>query len=116
PDSGADWKFIGVLPDSVHHPRVNSAEAWLASGRAKSPTMIWVHGTADPASEKPVNDSAAELDHTRGGRISRFMMRDPGYAWKGRFLPSLDEPPWRIEIREYDCTPAGALGNSPLPT
>jgi len=116
PDSGANWKFAGALPDSVHHPRVYSAETWLASGHPISPAMTWIHGVAGSQTEKPMNDAVGELDRSCGGRTSHLTTRDQGYAWKLRFLPGFDEPQWRIEIREYDCTSAISPEILRLPT
>jgi hypothetical protein len=36
------------------------------------------------------------------------MMRDPGYEWKQRMFPEMRALQWRIEVREYDCPPAGS--------
>jgi hypothetical protein len=55
-----------------------------------------------------MDDAAMVLDKNCGSRVSRLMMHDQGYTWKQRFFPQLGELQWRIEIREYDCTPSGA--------
>ena len=106
PDQGANWKFAGVLPDSVRYPNVMSADEWMASGHPFAPTILWIHGMADPQTEGPMNAAEHELDQACGARISRLMMRDLGFAWKQKFFPRPGESPWRIEVREYDCASA----------
>jgi hypothetical protein len=106
PDQGADWKFAGMLPDSVRYPNAISADEWLASGHPFAPTVVWIRGMADPQTEGPMDAAAHELDQTCGARVSRLMMRDQGFAWKQKFFPRLGELPWRIEVREYDCASA----------
>lgn len=108
PEGSAPWKFAGLLPDQVHHPQVKSPGDWLASGHPVGPGMIWTHGVGDPQTNGPMDEAAAELGRSCGAQTSRLTMRDPGYAWKQRFFPEIDEPQWRIEIREYDCSPAGS--------
>jgi hypothetical protein len=106
PDESADWKFAGVLPDSVRYPNVTSADEWMASGHPFAPTVMWIRGMAGPQTGGPMNEAAHELDRACGARVSRLMMRDQGYVWKQRFFPEPGESPWRIEVREYDCAPA----------
>jgi hypothetical protein len=106
PESGASWKFAGMLPDQVQHPQVKSPEQWLASGHRFAPSMIWVRGMGGQITEGPMEQAAQELDHGCGARTSRLFMRDEGYKWKQRIFPERDELPWRIEVREYDCSSA----------
>ena len=106
PDQRADWKFEGVLPDTVRYPKVTSADEWLAAGHLFTPTVVWIRGMADPQTQGPMDAAAQELDRACGARVSKLMMRDPGYAWKQRFFPQLAQLQWRIEVREYDCVPA----------
>jgi hypothetical protein len=108
PEGATPWKFAGLLPEQVQHPRVKSPQDWLASGHPVGPGMIWIRGVGDPQMNGPMEEAAAELGRSCGAQTSRLTMRDPGYAWKQRFFPEMDEPQWRIEIREYDCPPAGS--------
>jgi hypothetical protein len=108
PEGATPWKFAGLLPDQVHHPQVKSPQDWLASGHPVGPGMIWIHGVGDPQTNGPMDEAAAELGRACGAQTSRLTMRDPGYAWKQRFSPEMDELQWRIEVREYDCSPAGS--------
>ncbi|MBZ5697702.1 MAG: glycosyltransferase family 39 protein [Acidobacteriia bacterium] len=102
PGNGAIWKFAGVLPDDVRHPRVTSADKWLASGHPLATTMIWIRGMADPQTQGPMDDAAHELGQSCGAQTSRLMMRDEGYPWRQRFFPGPSGLPWRIQVREYD--------------
>ncbi len=106
PEQGADWKFAGMLPDTVRYPNVMSADEWLASGHPFAPTVIWIRGMADPQTEEPMTAAAKQLDQSCGARVSRLTMRDQGFQWKQKFFPQLGELQWRIEVREYDCASA----------
>jgi hypothetical protein len=108
PEGSMPWKFAGLLPDQVRHPRVKSPEEWLASGHSVGPTMIWVRGEADRQTNESMEAAALELGRACGTQTSRLMMRDPGYEWKKRLFPEMDEPVWRVEIREYDCSGTGS--------
>jgi hypothetical protein len=115
PNGGMDWKFAGVLPDSVRYPHVMSADEWMAAGHPFAPSIVLIRGMADPQTQGEMDGAARELDQVCGARTSRLMMRDDGYAWKQRFFPRLGELPWRIEVREYDCAPAMSPEIYPLP-
>jgi hypothetical protein len=99
--------FNGFLPEAPHTSQVWSADSWKAAGRPIQPYMIWLNaaGSSDSGS---MSDAAASLDSQCGGRVARYLVRDPAYDWKKRFFPQLDAAPWRIEIRQYLCsgTPA----------
>ena len=116
PTSGLQPILIGLLPDSTAQTAVKAAQQWLSAGRPMSPTMIWIHGADDPASEDAMAIAAAELDRTCGSRVSRLMMRDAGFAWKQRFLSEPAASPWRIESREYDCTSSSSREIYPIPS
>jgi hypothetical protein len=116
PESGASWKFAGTVPDQVQHPQVMSPEQWLASGHPFAPSMIWVRGMGGQISEGPMEQAAQELDHGCGARTSRLFMRDEGYKWKQRIFPERDELPWRIEVREYDCSATSPDQTLPIPS
>jgi len=113
PPGNTPWKFAGLLPDQVQHPQVKSPQQWLASGHSVGPSMILVRGVGDPQMDGPMEEAAAEMGRSCGAQTSRLMMRDPGYAWKQRFLPESAESQWRIEVREYDCSNTGPLEISP---
>jgi hypothetical protein len=108
PDGGAPWKFIGLLPDQVRHPRVKSPEEWLAAGHPVGPSMIWVRGMGDSRSDRPMDEAANELGSACGTQTSRLTMRDPGYEWNQRIFPEMSALQWRVEVREYDCSPSGS--------
>lgn len=108
PEGALPWKFAGLLPSQVHHPQVKSPEDWLASGRPVGSAMIWIRGEGEPQTNGPMDEAAVELGHACGTQTSRLTMRDPGYEWKRRFFPEVDASQWRIEIREYDCSPSGS--------
>jgi hypothetical protein len=55
----------------------------------------------------PMDDAVEQLGKSCGAQTSRLTMRDSGYEWKKRFFPGRDELQWRIEIRDYDCSPSG---------
>jgi hypothetical protein len=115
PDQGANWKFLGMLPDSVRYPHVMSADQWLGVGHPFTRVIVLVRGMADPQTQGPTDAAAHELDQACGARTSRLMMRDDGYTWKQKFLSRPNELPWRIEIREYDCSPAISPETFPIP-
>jgi hypothetical protein len=115
PTSGAPPKLQGLLPNFGALPNVKTAQQWLSAGHPMAPAMIWIHGADDADSEAPMDDAAKALDNTCGSRVSRLMMRDAGFAWKQRFLPDAASSQWRIESREYDCTPANSLEIYPIP-
>jgi hypothetical protein len=115
PDQGANWKFMGILPDSVHIPNVMSADEWLASGKPYAPAVTWIRGVADAQTVGPMDNAAQQLDKTCGARTSRLMTRDPGYVWKEKFFPQRIDRPWRIEVRDYDCLSATSPEIYPIP-
>jgi hypothetical protein len=118
PETGAPWRFSGVLTESVQHPEVWEPEAWEAAGRPLQPLVLWVRGMPGPEEGTPMAGAGQWLDGHCPGRTVRYLARDPSYEWKKRFAPELSQLVWRVEIRQYSCTPAGAPANSntPAPT
>jgi hypothetical protein len=116
PGSAAVTHFEGLLPDSIHHSAVKSAEQWMSSDHSRAPTMVWVHGSGEHRIESAMDNVAAELDHNCGSRVSRLMARDTGFGWKQRFLPAAADAPWRVEVREYDCTSSNTMEIFPIPS
>jgi hypothetical protein len=108
PDQAIPWKFAGLLPDQVHDARVYRPADWLTAGHPMGSKMMWVRGMNGPQTGGPMDAAANELNGACGARVSRLMMRDQGYVWKERFAPELGELQWRVEVREYDCSPAGS--------
>jgi len=108
PDGSMPWKFVGLLPDQVRHPQVKSPKEWLAAGHPVVPSMVWTRGMGDPQTDGPMDEAAQELGRACGTQTSRLMMRDPGYEWKQRIFPEMKGLQWRVEVREYDCPPAGS--------
>ena len=94
PEQGADWKFAGVLPDTVRYPNVMSADEWMASGHPFAPTVIWIRGMADPQTEGPMTAAAKQLDQSCGS--PRFAPHDarPGISMETEILSST----WRIAM------------------
>jgi hypothetical protein len=115
PDGGTPWKFAGLLPDQVRHPRVKSPEEWLAAGHPVGPSMIWVRGVGSPQTDQPMDEAAHELGSACGTQTSRLLMRDPGYEWKQRIFPEMTAMQWRVEVREYDCAPSRSQEIFPIP-
>src|ERR1700674_4969803 len=103
PNQNGPWRFEGLLPETVRHPQVFSPMSWLAAGHPTSGKMILIQRGRDPGGSEPIDVAARQLDQSCGSISFRLRMRDEGYKWKQRFFPQLDEPQWRIEIREYDC-------------
>jgi hypothetical protein len=108
PDESTPWKFVGLLPDQVRHSQVKSPEEWLAAGHPVGPSMIWIRGMGRPQTDRPMDEAAQELGRACGTQTSRLMMRDPGYEWNERIFPEVKGLQWRVEVREYDCPPAGS--------
>jgi hypothetical protein len=94
--------FNGFLPEAPHNSQVWSADSWKAAGRPIQPYMIWMNAAGSSDSDS-MGEAAASLDSQCGGRVARYLVRDPAYDWKRRFLPQLNATPWRIEIRQYLC-------------
>ncbi|HEY2646767.1 MAG TPA: hypothetical protein VGI34_07320 [Candidatus Acidoferrales bacterium] len=115
PSNSTDVNFAGLLPDTLRHSGVKSAQQWLSSDHSRVPTMIWIHSSGDPATEGPMNAVAGELDHSCGSRISRLMSRDAGFAWRQRFLSQSSDSQWLIEVREYDCASSNSQEIYPIP-
>jgi hypothetical protein len=105
PQAGAAWDVTGLLPDEVRHPQVKSPQEWLGAGHPLAPEMVWVRGMSGVADPGPALAAARELDHACGARTSRLMVRDQAHDWKQWLFPLTSESPWRIEVREYDCSP-----------
>jgi hypothetical protein len=102
PQAASPEPFAGFLPKTVRNPEVLSIDDWEAAGRTVQPFMLWISGTS--ASGGQQMDSAANLlDQRCGGRVNRYLVHDPAYAWKQRLFPKFDGNPWRIEIHQYDC-------------
>jgi hypothetical protein len=116
PAENGPWKFEGMLPVQVTHPRVFSSTDWLAAGHTPMGKIILIRAGRDPGGNGPIDTVARQLDQTCGSISSRLRMRDEGYAWKQRFFPLLGEPQWRIETREYDCDSSNSKQIYPLPT
>ncbi len=103
PKQSGEWRFEGLLPETVSDPHVFSSMSWLAAGHPTNGKMILIRGGRDPGGNEPIDEAAKLLDQSCGSISSRLRVRDEGYKWKQRFFPQLGEPQWRIEIREYDC-------------
>ena len=93
-----------MLPEQVLHSHVKSPEQWLQAGHPFTPAMVWVRGMGGQITGGPIEMAAQELDRDCGARTSHLYMRDEGYEWKRRLFPDRDDMPWRIEVREYDCS------------
>ena len=115
PSQNDPWKFEGVLPESVQYPGVFSPQSWLAAGHPTDGKIILIRGGRDLGTSGPLDEAAKMLDQSCGSISSRLRMRDEGFKWKQRFFPSLGEPQWRIEIREYDCDSSNSKQIYPIP-
>lgn len=115
PTSGLEPELQGLLPDSAPRSSVRTAQQWLSTAHPMVPVMLWIHGADDSESDADMQAAETELDHACGARVSRLMMRDPGFSWKERFLPGTVSSPWRIESREYDCASSNSREIYPIP-
>jgi hypothetical protein len=106
PRQNGPWQFKGLLPDQVTDPNVFSPQAWLAVPHPALGRVLLIRRGPEPGSTGPMDEAAQKLDASCGSISSRLRMRDEGYAWKLRYLPQLDDPLWRIEVRQYECGPA----------
>jgi hypothetical protein len=109
PESTRPWRFSGILTQTVQHPQVLEAEAWEAAGRPLRPLMYWVRGMPGPETGTPIAAAGDWLDARCPGRSVRYLARDPGYSWKQRFAPELNQLLWRVEVRQYACAPDPSL-------
>jgi hypothetical protein len=99
----------------VTHPQVFSSQGWLDAGHPTQGKMIVIRAGRDPGGNLPVDQAVNLLNQSCGSISSRLRTRDTGYAWKQRFFPTLGDPLWRIEIREYDCNGTNSKQIYPLP-
>jgi hypothetical protein len=101
--SNSHWRFAGALPRQVQYASVWDSKQWEEAGRPTRPSVLWIRGSSPPDELTATNDAGDWLGGQCGDRITRYVARDPGYAWKQRFVPNFSGPPWRIEIRQYLC-------------
>jgi hypothetical protein len=113
PQSNSPWHFTGVLPVDVTYPQVWAPGQWEAAGRPAPSSVLWVRAMGWPAQAQQMDDASQWLNRHCGDRLSRYQVRDPGYAWKERFFPELGATPWRIEIRQYSCGEPSAVPSNP---
>ena len=111
PTSAGDQalSFFPELPSNGH---VWSADSWQAAGRPLSPYMIWIDALSDSSGSQPMQAASNVLDQRCGGRVSRFLVRNPAFPWEERYVPNSAPSPWRIEIRQYLC---GEFAPKPAP-
>jgi hypothetical protein len=101
--SNSHWHFAGALPRQVQYPSVWDPEQWEEASRPTPASMLWIRGFSPPEELTAINDVGEKLSAQCGDRITRYLVRDAGYAWKQRFVPNFSGPSWRIEIRQYLC-------------
>lgn len=107
------WRFVGSLPTAVTYPQVWGPDDWQAAGRPLRPTFLFIASVPESDS---MNQAAAWLDHNCGDRTERRLVRDPGFAFKQRFLHQAAATPWLIEFRQYSCGGnGGSQEASPAP-
>jgi len=116
PPQNGPWRFEGLLPNAVTHPRVFSSQGWLNAGHPTYGKMVVIRAGRDPGGNEPIDQAVNLLDQSCGSISSRLRVRDTGYLWKQRFFPNLGDPLWRIEIREYDCNATNSKQIYPLPS
>lgn len=112
PQPNAFWRFTGALPMQVQYPSVWYPQQWVEAGRPKPATVLWIRGSSPPNELNMMNDAGEWLSKECGDRITRYLARDPAYAWKQRFVPNFSGSAWRIEIRQYFC---GEATTTPTP-
>ena len=115
PSQNGPWRFEGLLPDALTHPQVYSSQGWLDAGHPTHGQMVVVRAGQNRGGNEPVDRAVTLLDQSCGSISSRLRVRDSGYQWKQRFLPSVDDSLWKIEIREYDCNATNSKQIYPLP-
>lgn len=112
------WRFAGVLPRQVQYPAVFDPKQWEEAGRPTPASVLWIRGSSAPEQLTSMNSAGEWLGGQCGDRITRYLARDAGYAWKQRFVPNFSGPAWRIEIRQYLCgqsaAPPPARGAAPI--
>jgi len=111
--SNSRWHFTGALPRQVQYPSVWDPEQWEAAGHPTPATVLWIRGSSPPDELAAMNDVGEKLSAQCGDRITRYLVRDTGYAWKQRFVPNFSGPAWRIEIRQYLCQQSAAPPSAP---
>lgn len=116
PEQNGPWRFEGLLPEAVTYPQVFSPAGWLDAGHPTHGKMVVIRSGQNPDGNAPTNQVVNLLDQSCGSISSRLRVRDTGYQWKQRFFPSLGDPLWRIEIREYDCNSTNSKQIYPLPS
>jgi Dolichyl-phosphate-mannose-protein mannosyltransferase len=113
----ASWRFTGALPRRVQYPSVWDPQQWEEAGRPSRASVLWIHGSSAPDELTAMGNAGEKLSSLCGDRITRYLTRDPAYAWKQRFVPNFSGPAWRIEIRQYFCgqstAPAPSAGTAP---
>ncbi len=102
-EKNSSWRFDGALPRQVQYPSVFDPQQWQEAGRPKPASLLWVRGSSAPDELATMNAAADWLSEQCGDRITRYLARDPAYAWKQRYLPNFSGTAWRIEIRQYFC-------------
>jgi hypothetical protein len=105
------WHFSGSLPSVVRYPQVWGPDDWQAASRPVRPTVLFIAGLPESGS---MDQAADWLDHNCGDRTEQHLVRDPGFAFKERFLHEEAAPPWLVEFRQYTC--GGNQGSPPAPT
>jgi hypothetical protein len=111
--SNSGWRFTGALPRQVQYASVWDSRQWEGAGRPKLASVLWIRGSSPPDELNAMNSAGDWLGGQCGDRITRYLGRDPGYAWKQRFVPNFSGPPWRIEIRQYLCAENAAPPTAP---
>jgi hypothetical protein len=111
--SNSGWRFTGALPRQVQYASVWDPKQWEEAGRPKVASVLWIRGSSPPDELTAMNNAGDWLGGQCGDRITRYLARDPGYAWKQRFVPNFAGPSWRIEIRQYLCAASAAPPTAP---
>jgi len=96
-----------AVPGWVEHSAVFGVAYWAPSDLAGKEVVLLARGVNANLGE--------ETDRTEKWLADRCVLRtarqlvpDSGYALKARFFPAAGQQPYRIALREYDCSRVGS--------
>jgi hypothetical protein len=109
PQLPGNWRFAGVLPDTVTYPGVFEAGEWVEKGRPLEPYVYFVRGAPGPQHAGPAWDAEQWLRAHCERENEQLILPDPAAHLKARFFPEFGDLPWRIRVIEFHCPPAATV-------
>lgn len=98
-----NFRFAGLLPNSVRTKNVYDPQRWLRADQPTGNTTLLIKGLHYGTSNAPTETAEQWLEtHCAPGGVERFV-HDSGALWKQRFVPGVEQPEWRVEVRAYNC-------------